>query len=185
MRGGKGSRAKVSKKAAKPARPSVLNHCLSAQTPLFVIPLPYLSPSPASSAIAMMRSALVPKLPTFPVRLWRARRLPTAMNCFCRYVSSTSHSDQKPSHVGTEALPFRIAPAAALHLFREWQRGVLPLSTGSRFISISRFFCPFWAFSTHFSAQTCVEPTQTIRRRVVEPASLLVYAMPPSHNEYL
>ncbi len=133
----------------------------------------------------MMRSALWPRLPPPPIQLWRARRLPTAMNCFFRCVSSRSHSDEKPSHVGTEAVPFRIAPAAALQLFREWQRTVLPLSTGSRLLSIANFYFPFWAFSADFSAQTCVEPTDTIRRRAVEPASLLVYAMRRSHSGYL
>jgi hypothetical protein len=96
----------------------------------------------------------------------------TAIPVLCRTASSTSRVDSKPSHPGTEAVPFLVIPAAALERFKHWQRGVQPLSIGSRIVSMQALYLPFWAFAGDF---TCRAGQETQRLPGETPA-LLVYS---------
>jgi hypothetical protein len=99
----------------------------------------------------------------------------TLIPVFYRAISSSSRTStaSKPSHPGTEAVPFHVNPAAALERFQLWQRGVLPLFTGSRVVSIQAMYLPFWAFAGDVTSRTAAQAAQRLSG---ETPALLVYS---------
>jgi hypothetical protein len=90
--------------------------------------------------------------------LFDRRPSPAACHASRRAICSSTHSSQQPSHPGTEALPFRVAPEAAVEHLRVWQRLVLPRAHlngrmgHTRILSIQAFYFPFWAFAANLTA---------------------------------